>query len=68
MYINLIEQCNNNNHDNSRIIITIIIILIIIIIIIIITANSGYEFRVGETINHLLFMDDLKLYSKSERP
>ena len=31
------------------------------------TANPGYEFRTGETINHLLFMDDLKLYSKSER-
>ena len=29
------------------------------------TANSGYEFRTGETINHLLFMDDLKLYCKS---
>ena len=31
------------------------------------TANPGYEFRTGETKNHLLFMDDLKLYSKSER-
>ena len=31
------------------------------------TANPGYEFRTGETINHLLFMDDLKLYSKSEK-
>ena len=31
------------------------------------TANPGYEFRTGETINHLLFLDDLKLYSKSER-
>ena len=30
-------------------------------------ANPGYEFRTGETINHLLFMDDLKLYSKSEK-
>ena len=30
------------------------------------TANPGYKFRTGETINHLLFMDDLKLYSKSE--
>ena len=30
-------------------------------------ANSGYEFRTGETINHLLFMDHLKLYSKSEK-
>ena len=29
-------------------------------------ANPGYGFRTGETINHLLFMDDLKLYSKSE--
>ena len=31
------------------------------------TANPGYEFRTGETINHLPFMDDLKLYSKSEK-
>ena len=31
------------------------------------TDNPGYEFRFGETINHLLFMDDLKLYSKSEK-
>ena len=31
------------------------------------TANPGYEFRTGETINHLLFRDDLKLYSKSEK-
>ena len=31
------------------------------------TANPGYEFRNREMINHLLFMDDLKLYSKSER-
>ena len=31
------------------------------------TANPGYEFRTGETTNHLLFLDDLKLYSKSER-
>ena len=30
------------------------------------TANPGYEFQTGETINHLLFVDDLKLYSKSE--
>ena len=31
------------------------------------TANPGYKFRTGETINQLLFMDDLKLYSKSEK-
>ena len=31
------------------------------------TANLEHEFRTGETINHLLFMDYLKLYSKSER-
>ena len=31
------------------------------------TANPGYEFRTGEMINHLLFMDDLQLNSKSER-
>ena len=31
------------------------------------TANPRYEFRTGEMINHLLFMDDLKLYPKSER-
>ena len=31
------------------------------------TANPGYEFRTGETINHPLFRDDLKLYSKSEK-
>ena len=30
-------------------------------------ANPGYEFRTGETTNHLLFMDDLTLYSKNER-
>ena len=28
------------------------------------TANPRYEFQTGETINHLLFMDDLKLHSK----
>ena len=32
------------------------------------TANSGYEFRIEEATNHLLFMDDFKLYSKRERP
>ena len=31
------------------------------------TPNPRYKFRTGETINHLLFMDDLKLYCKSER-
>ena len=31
------------------------------------TANPAYEFRTGEMINHLLFMDDLQLNSKSER-
>ena len=31
------------------------------------TATPGYEFQTGETINHLLFMDDLKLYSTSEK-
>ena len=31
------------------------------------TANPGFEFRTGETINNVLFMDDLKLYSKSEK-
>ena len=31
------------------------------------TANSGYEFRTKETVNHLLFMDDLKLHSKKEK-
>ena len=31
------------------------------------TANSGYQFRTGQTINHLPPMDDLNLYSKSER-
>ena len=28
------------------------------------TAKSGYEFRIEETISHLMFMDDLSLYSK----
>ena len=28
--------------------------------------NLGHEFRTGKTINHLLFLDDLKLYFKSE--
>ena len=31
------------------------------------TANPGHEFRIGETINHLLFMDNLMLYAKSKR-
>ena len=31
------------------------------------TANPGYKFQTGETVNHQLFTDDLKLYSKSER-
>ena len=31
------------------------------------SANAGYEFRTVEVINFLLLMDDLKLYSKSER-
>ena len=30
-------------------------------------ANPGYGFQIGETTNHQLFMDDLKLYSKSEK-
>ena len=30
------------------------------------TANPGYEFRSGVTINHLLYMDDIKLFSKSK--
>ena len=30
------------------------------------TANPGYEFQTGE-INHFLFMDDFKLYFKSEK-
>ena len=30
-------------------------------------ANPGYEFRTGETINKLVPMDDLKLYTKSKR-
>ena len=30
-------------------------------------ARFAYEFQNGEKINHLLFMDDLKLYAKSER-
>ena len=31
------------------------------------TAGPGYELRTRETTNHLLFMDDPKLYSKCER-
>ena len=31
------------------------------------TANPGYEFPTRGTINHLLFIDDLKLYFKSEK-
>ena len=31
------------------------------------TVNPGYKFRTGETINHLLFMNDLKSYSKREK-
>ena len=34
---------------------------------ILITANPVYEFRTGEAIYHLRFMDDPKLYSKSEK-
>ena len=29
--------------------------------------NLGYKFRTGETKHHLLFMNDLKLYSKREK-
>ena len=29
-------------------------------------AKTGYEFQAGKRINHLLFTDVLKLYSKSE--
>ena len=31
------------------------------------TTNPGYEFRSGETINHLVFMVNLKLYSESAK-
>ena len=31
------------------------------------TANPGYEFRTGETINHLLLINNHKLYSKNKR-
>ena len=31
------------------------------------TTNPGYQFQTGEAINHLLYVDDLKLYSKSEK-
>ena len=31
------------------------------------TADPGYEFQTGETINHLLFIYDLRLYSINER-
>ena len=31
------------------------------------TTNPGHELRTGETINHLLLMDDIKLYSKSQK-
>ena len=30
-------------------------------------SGYGYEFQSGVTINHLLYMDDIKLYAKSER-
>ena len=29
--------------------------------------KSGYTFKNGEKLNHLLFMDDLKIFTKSER-
>ena len=32
-----------------------------------ITASSGYNYQTGETINDLMFMDDLKLCLKSEK-
>ena len=31
------------------------------------TPNTGYEFWTGNTMSHLLFMDDFKLYSKREK-
>ena len=46
-------------------IIIMIIIIIIIIIITIIKAKAGY--RLGDVkINHLLFMDDLKMFAKNK--
>ena len=43
------------------------VIALILLTHILTTANPAYELQTGETINHLLFMDDLKLYSKSEK-
>ena len=44
-----------------------IVIALIPLTLILRTAGPDYEFRTRETINHLLFMDDPKLYSKFER-
>lgn len=40
--------------------------VLILLIDIIRKVKTGYEFQTEGKINHLLFMDDLKLYSKSE--
>ena len=53
---------NNNNNNNNNILIALIPLTHVLRIV-----NPEYEFRTGEAINHLLFMDDLKLYSKIER-
>ena len=41
------------------------VIVLIPLTLILRTANPGYEFQTAETINHVLFVDDLKLYSKN---
>ena len=43
------------------------IISLILLTHILSAADTWYEFRNGEAINHLLFMDDLRLFPKSGR-
>ena len=30
-------------------------------------SDYGYRFKIGTTINHLLYMDEIKLYAKNEQ-
>ena len=55
------------NFEGDRISLLLFVIALVPLTHILRTANPGCEFRTAETINHLLFMDDLKLYSRSEK-
>ena len=57
LYNNNIDDNNNNNNNNNN-----------NLSLILRKANIAYEFSENkEKINHLLFMHDLKLYSRSEK-